>query len=799
MGMFDDLVPQAAIDQKSKAAGMFDDLVPAKEEAPGLLESFGRGAAQGATFGFADDLGMSKERNAAAAKANPWAHFAGEIAGGLAPTVAATLAAPEVAIPAGLAKAAPWLAKGYAAVRSAFVPGEIGTLGQAVGQGAKLGASYGALSGAGNADVNPEDSTIDALKKRATGAVEGAVTGTIGGGLLGGVGHQAYKGAQELGGLFNQAQAETAPGGQGALKTMVKGFERDRITPQTLIDQIRSEFPSDTATAGGNRFWGSANNRQPWTADMVEDVVRRAMNGESAGDISSALSANGPGPGRASVQTLLDELASRHLGPLNIIDRAALARPGAGQNTQMTMRAAAATPGDAQSIARENLLERQIGAGGRLQDLFARTIGSPNFDDVAFAHSNQLQDAGARAYAVAYANEKPFDLNPVFNKWAAKYGNMRGPIPDTINAVLNQMRTTQPVLDQAGNVVSGSGLVNKAPPMDLEGFINARQGLSDQIQSAMQSGNKNLARQLTQLHNDLTETVGKANPDWLKANQIWADGKAAQDALDAGASMSTRLNSSSRDNLKVFTDAQSDATQAAKDLKAANAALKKFQPQAGTNPAQQTQLQAAVEGAQARLDAANTKQQLFKVGLVRALNDQIANQGETHNLTRQLLLPGAKKMLGKVLGDDADPFFKGLQAEGAMHRTYSSQFGSQTTPLREAVDELNWAPDVNAASWYSWLNPVHAAGNLMDLAAKYAARGINAKRNQELMGLYTDTNPVSQLDILRRAQALHAARSNAGNLVGKPVIGSAAPLLDAYVGHEADLNAPKPAMVPYQP
>lgn len=792
---------QFDVDPKQQGApkNIFDQFDAPKEEAPGLLESFGRGAAQGATFGFADDLGMSKERNEAAAKANPWAHFAGELAGGIAPTVAATLAAPEVAIPAGLAKAAPWLAKGYAAVRSAFVPGEIGTLGQAVGQGAKLGASYGALSGAGNADVNPDDSTVDALKKRATGALQGAATGTVGGGLLGGVGHQAYKGAQEIGGLLNQAQAETASGGQGALKTMVKGFERDRITPQTLIDQIRAEFPSDTATAGGNRFWGSANNRQPWTADMVEDVVRRAMNGETASDISSALSANGPGPGRASVQTMLDELASRHLGPLNIIDRSSLARTGAGQNTQMTMRAAAATPGDAQSMARENLLERQIGSGGRLQDLFARTVGNPNFDAVAAQHSKDLKDAGDRAYAIASANEQPFDLNPVFNKWAAKYGNMRGPIPDAIKSALNDLQTTQPVVDQAGNLVKNSGIVNQAPPMDLEGFINARGGLRDAIQSAAQAGKKNVASRLGDLYDDLTNEVAKSNPDWLKANQIWADGKAAQNALDAGASMSTRLNSSSRDNLKVFTDAQSDAAQAAKDLKASQAALKKFQPQAGTNPAQQTQLQAAVEGAQARLDAANTKQKLFKVGLVRALNEQIANQGETNNLTRQMLLPGAKKMLGTVLGNDADPFFKGLQAEAAMHRTYSSQFGSQTTPLREAVDELNWAPDVNAASWYSWLSPLHAAGNVMDLAAKYAARGINARRNQELMGLYTDTNPVSQLDILRQAQALHTARSNAGNMVGRPVVGSAAPLLNAFVGHESDLNTPTPAMTPYRP
>ena len=43
---------------------------------------------------------------------------------------------------------------------------------------------------------------------------------------------------------------------------------------------------------------------------------------------------------------------------------------------------------------------------------------------------------------------------------------------------------------------------------------------------------------------------------------------------------------------------------------------------------------------------------MFKVGLVRALSDMLLNQGETHDASRKLLLPGAQKMLRQVLGDE---------------------------------------------------------------------------------------------------------------------------------------------------
>ena len=412
----DDPFAQYAKPVEAKSAANddpFAQYAPAeKAKAPGVAESFFRGVPEGAAFGFDDKLGMDQERREASRHANPWAHFMGELTGSIVPMAAATLLPTGAGQVAAGARAANIANRGAKLVRAAMVPGEIATAGQAAGQGAKLGAVYGGLSGAGHTDVTDADTTAEALVKRGIGGLKSSAFGAAIGAPLGVAGHGIYRGAQNVGNLFADASAETAGAGKGALVTATKKLEQDRINPQQIIDAIRTEFPDATQTAAGTpgaplsrRFWGDIGNKQPITADQVETAVRMSMAGESPATISSTLSpgGKGTGPGEQAVKTLLDELAERHLGPLNLVDRAAMARPGAGDNTQMSMRAAAATPGEHVGIARENLLERQVGAQGRFGQLFDRMLGSSDYEGIAAKHTNDLQNAGARTYGHAFA------------------------------------------------------------------------------------------------------------------------------------------------------------------------------------------------------------------------------------------------------------------------------------------------------------------------------------------------------------------------------------------------------------
>lgn len=181
---FAEFLPNQATTATDDPNNPFAEFLP--KPAPGLMESFGRGAAEGATFGYDDKLGLDKEAREASRAANPLTHFAGELAGGFAPMAAAAILPTGVGQAAAAGRGAQLAGRAFNLLRSAFLPSEINTVGQGALQGAKLGATYGALSGSGHADVDENDTAASALLKRATGAAKGSVTGAAIGAPLGG-------------------------------------------------------------------------------------------------------------------------------------------------------------------------------------------------------------------------------------------------------------------------------------------------------------------------------------------------------------------------------------------------------------------------------------------------------------------------------------------------------------------------------------------------------------------------------------------------------------------------------------
>jgi voltage-gated potassium channel Kch len=785
---------------------------PAAKPKPGMWESFGRGAVEGGTFGLDYKLGMDKERREESRATNPWTHFLGEIVGGAAPMAAAAVLPTGVGQAAAAGRAAQMAGRGLRLARSAFVPGEIGTTAQALGQGAKLGATYGAASGAGHAEVDPNASYPEAALDRLTGAGLGGAEGALFGTALGGLGRGVYRFAQGVGTHFSRAVDENAPGGRGAIVAATKRLENDRVTPQQIMDNIRAEFPDATQTTPGGpgapiarRFWGSATNRQPWTAEQVEEVVGQSMLGRSAADISTALQppAGGIGPGQQAVQTLLDELAQRHLGPLNMVDRVSMIRTGSGENTQMGMRVAAATPGEATSVARESLLERQLGTNGRLHQALDRVVGTTDYDGAAAAHNARMDTSAQRLYGLAEQHEQPFNLNPTLDAWRSRFANGRGTIPDAVNSAIDAFATPnanwqQGLANALRRPQPGAATPSNAAPVGLSDFMLARQGLTDKINREYIETPQGLelsqfGKTLARLKTELTNEVRRTNPDWAVANDVFREGAAGNDALKAGAHMSLRLNSGSREGLAELAAAQTAETRASAELSRARSAIfsnpnLRRAPTPAEIAAAPPQAQAALARAEAIYEAAQARQELFRVGFVRAISDQMMNRGETEDLVRQMLFPGARQIITRVLGNQAPQFINQLRAEAAMLRTYRAQFGSQTTPLAQAIKEDSWAPrfEVSMTNPMSWLN------GALRLAQEHSARTINANRNRELMGIYTETDPLRQLQHLRAMRGLHRTRSRAGNWSGMPVVGSAALISESVVGDQLAPGPTKP-------
>ncbi len=176
-------IPKTNLD---KALAKGAKLIAPQKEAPGQLEALGRGALQGGTLGFADEIAGAGEAGAdaltgdvgsledlmkkyrqhrdesranfkAASDAHPVTTAAGNLAGGILPALA-------LAYPTG----------------GGSLVAEAG-LGAKLLQGAKTGAALGAVTGAGDSEADVTKGDVGGLAQDV--AIGGGVGGALGGGL----------------------------------------------------------------------------------------------------------------------------------------------------------------------------------------------------------------------------------------------------------------------------------------------------------------------------------------------------------------------------------------------------------------------------------------------------------------------------------------------------------------------------------------------------------------------------------------------------------------------------------------
>ena len=649
-----------------------------KHEPMGKLESLGRGMTEGATFGFDDKLGMSKEAREQSKQDNPWTHFAGELIGGVAP---ALLTGGASAMVSGGRTVGAKVAQ--QALRP-FVAAPTSTVTQALGQGAKIGASYGALSGAGHSsDGDWQDMAEGAGKGFLTGGATGAMLGPIG-----------YKVGEKIA-IARAARNEMANADTASMAAIDRALARDRIDPTVLRQQI--EVPQ----------YGKLSTEQ------ITEIATRVARGEPLSDVAATINVS-----QAAARKALNAFTEQNATPLSIVDRARLTSPAGGENTSWTLRAGMASPGEGRAIAAETLTQRQMDQSGRIGDAAEKIVATGNPE----ARQAAMAAAERKAYGNAYANEQPFDLSPTLQAFAQRYEGRGTGIASQMTKAVENFSETLP-----------GRPATYQPFKRLEHFQEAKADLDQQIAQSFVDGRATpLTKRLIELKNQLMDEVSTTNPSWRQANDTFAENAAARRLFGDAQSQGFRLTPDSRKELA--------------NLESLNkvAASRKAAPEARAS-------------AQAQID-------MYRDGLAESIRNIVMNKSETGDHVAKLLTPAAQRIMQATLGkEDAAALIAVLRQEQAITGTYRGLGGSQTTPLREAIDELNGPALLSGAM--DMMNP---RALLSALVAKGSAK-LSEARNNRMVPMLVVSDPVKQLGILKDVETMRAARQGGGTLGVGPV------------------------------
>lgn len=607
-----------------------------------------------------------------------------------------------------------------------FLPGMQGVTGakylanaktalQAAKRSSAVGAGFGSIAGFGHGEGGLQNRAENALQ---AGAVSGAMAAPLG--------YAGYKLGEAIGGVRTARDEATGPA--SSQNYVAKKLRADNIDIDN--DILAKMFPT-----GGRRF----------TQDEMQDIVTRLKNGETQQQIAAAYGAAPSTVGRVS-----RGFEEQTQTPLTIVDRAKLVRPGSGQNTEWGQRAAALTDGDARRLAYENLTERQIGQGPRLMDAVTKYIGDGSDDSIKAAQAVLKRQEDA-AYTAARANEQPFNITPILDAWNQNIKNTLGASSEVGQGVKNALNAFYDETSVA-NPMGTNYLKTYTPINNLQRFQGAKGSLDTLIENSKKDGRPTfLTANLKQLKDDLMNEIGTTNPQWKLANDTFTG--AGTRALKAGEALPMRLNSKSRDILNQFRQYAKQAQDPNPDIAAAG---------------------------RAQLD-------LFRQGMSRAIQDGLQNNGATNDLSRQLLLPGSQKVMREVLGTmdrlnktanpnrplqkSADTLIRLLREEQAGTSTFNKiRGGSQTTPLANEAAQQGLGARIASAA--EWLSPKHLLASIIDQTAGRMRSG----RNDAVMKMLTEMDPVEQLQILRGVKNVAQGRQVGGVNANRALLSVSNPL-----------------------
>ena len=664
------------------------------------------------------------------AKENPVTAFALEAAGAVPTMFVPGLGAGRIAQAAArTAPAATGLSRGARLARTVGFGAEVGTTGA---EAAALGMKAAALTGG---LASREDSLSGRLGDAAFAAPLGYIGGRLGdaiGSRLAGAG-EAISDSVRIGG---NAEA-------GALTALRRGFERDGVTTDAMRAALTPDVGRARVAPGAQRVvldaYGNALSQGADDA-AARVAARTAYAQHAAQNLAPGVKPLSPSTLDGHVNRIVGGYTQANEIPLAVDEVARLAG-GRGQNLQWTRRAAMASPGEGRENITRAVMDRQDDVLDTVRSRVTSTLGDPAYEDNFRRLSEATKAASNGLYATARANEKPFDLAPVFDEIQNTYAFRAGATKDAVDNALATMRgIPDPAL---------GGRYNRHT---IDTYIQSRSDLNDLIEASMrqvQNGTPEhtaASRALVDMKRKMDAIVEGQNPAWRTANDAAADGHAIKNAMRAGEQM--KLNAGDR-NTRVSVNQMRDWQ---KDVARLSTAVRK---------------KTATPEEEALLQVRQGQIEAMRLGFARPLHTLLSNAGDTHDASKFFLKggrrsqDGARQIIRTMMGDEADDFMGLIERAKIAHTTYKANFGSQTTPLREAIDEQNqpgkMAGAMQALSY--WANP---SAMLRDLGESISNR-LNEQRNTSLLRRYgiTTENPAQFFNMLDEVDRLGAQRGRA--------------------------------------
>lgn len=303
-----------------------------------------------------------------------------------------------------------------------------------------------------------------------------------------------------------------------------------------------------------------------------------------------------------------------------------------GENLSATARGATARTGSARTIASNLLNDRQTGQQSRLLS----AAGGEDFDvgdfKASFARAmTQRQSQAAPLYEKAYATSMQ--------------------MTDQLKALIKRPALKN-ALQRALTIVKDEGITTNGEVGHVRVMDAAKQELDDQIGSALRNGERNTARRLLRIKNELLAEVDAQVPEYKQARELFSSEASLRDAGSLGRSvLTTRV-----------------------DMEAAEIAV-----------------EAMTEG----------ERHAFRMGAIRGLIDKLEGTPETRNAAGKLVESvRARDLLKMAFPDQAalDRFIRTAEAESQFSFTRNRVMGgSPTARIQEDVRALDQGSGVLAA------------------------------------------------------------------------------------------------------